>query len=99
MGRVKSISASLGGQRHGGRSLGIRKNEKGKVVEEHREKELLRLTSFYRCCLFISCGWSLHFIEANSALQGEEYMQCGEEKGMVMTQSQYWGLGPYRRYP
>lgn len=35
MGRFKSISASLG---MGGGSLGIRKNEKGEVVEEHREK-------------------------------------------------------------
>lgn len=70
------------------------------MVEEHREKELLRLTSFYGCRLFISCGWGLHFIEANSTLQGgEEYAQCGEEKGTVMTQSQYWGLEPSRRYP
>lgn len=32
------------------------------------KRELLRLTSLYGCCLLISCGWGLHFIEANSAL-------------------------------
>ena len=63
------------------------------MVEEHKEKEL-RLTSLYGCRLFISCGWGLHFVEANSTLQREEYMQCEEEKGMIMTQSQYWGSGP-----
>lgn len=66
--RVKCTSANLGSLRHRGGSLGGGKSEKGEAVEEHREREL-RLTSLYGCRLLISCGWSLHFIEANSTLQ------------------------------
>lgn len=93
--RAKCPSANLGSLRHRGGSLGGRKSEKGEAVEEHREREL-RLTSFYGCCLLISCSWGFHFIEANSTLQknsrcvGDEGGGGGKE--VVATQKAMLGI-------
>lgn len=49
---------------------------------EHRDRELLILTSLYGCRLLISCGWGFHFIEANSTLQENSRCMCVGDGGV-----------------